>query len=189
MSFWRRSPHTPTAPGLNGFLRRAHRDLSPALRVRHPQPLRRRVVHSHVTTAPTAAWVSKQLREAFPFETAPRYLIRDRDSIYGDQVRRCLAGLKSEEELTASRSPWHNPYVERIIGAIRRECLDHVLVVNERHLRHILSAYLDYYHLARPHLGLGHNVPEPPVVEPPARDRVVAEPMAGGLHHCDRRCA
>ncbi|HEY7424636.1 MAG TPA: integrase core domain-containing protein [Gemmataceae bacterium] len=150
---------------------------------------RRRVVHVNITTRPTAAWVSQQLREAFPFETAPRYLIRDRDGIYGAEVRRCLAGLPIEEVLTAPRSPWQSPYVERLIGSIRRELLDHVLVLNERHLRRLLSSYLDYYHRARPHMGLGHNAPEPRAVEPPERGRVVAEPMVGGLHHRYHRCA
>jgi transposase InsO family protein len=150
---------------------------------------RRRVVHFQVTTTPTAAWVSRQLRQAFPFETAPRYLIRDRDAIYGDEVRRCLASLNIEEVITAPRSPWQNPYAERIIGSLRRECLDHVIVLNERHLRRIISSYLDYYHRSRPHMGLGHNAPEPRAVEPPKCGRVISEPMAGGLHHRYRRCA
>lgn len=150
---------------------------------------RRRVLHFNVTAKPTATWVSQQLRQAFPFETAPRYLIRDRDGIYGTEVRRCLAAMGVEEVLTAPRSPWQSPYVERLIGSIRRECLDHVIVLNERHLRHILTAYLSYYHQARPHMGLGHNPPEPRAVEPPEQGRVVAEPMMGGLHHRYRRCA
>jgi transposase InsO family protein len=150
---------------------------------------RRRVVHFHVTTTPTAAWVSRQLRQAFPFETAPRYLIRDRDAIYGDEVCRCLTSLGIEEVVTAPRSPWQNPYVERMIGCIRRECLDHVLVLNERHLLRLLSSYLEYFHRSRPHMSLGHNAPEPRAVEPPERGRVVAEPMVGGLHHRYHRCA
>ena len=152
----------------------------------HP---RRRVIHVTITTAPTAAWVSRQLRETFPFETAPRYLIRDRDGIYGAEVRHCLASLNIEEVVTAPRSPWQNPFVERLIGSIRRECLDHVIILNEGHLRRLLSFYLAYYHQARPHLGLGHNAPEPRAVEPPERGRVIAEPMVGGLHHRYRRCA
>jgi putative transposase len=150
---------------------------------------RRRVIHFHVTASPTAAWVSQQLRQAFPFETAPRYLIRDRDGIFGTEVRRCLASLHIEEVLTAPRSPWQNPYCERMIGSLRRECLDHVIVLNERHLRRILSSYLSYYHRARPHQGLGQNAPEPRALEPPECGRVVAEPMVGGLHHWYRRCA
>lgn len=149
---------------------------------------RRRVVHFHVTTAPTAAWVSRQLREAFPFETAPRYLIRDRDIICGEEARRCLAGLNIEEVVTAPRSPWQNPYVERLIGSIRRELLDHVIILGEWHLHRLLSLYFAYYHQARPHMGLGHNAPEPRAVDPPERGHVVAESMVGGLHHLYRRC-
>jgi putative transposase len=150
---------------------------------------RRRVVHFHVTTAPTAAWVSRQLREAFPFETAPRYLIRDRDGVYGEEVRRCLAGLHSEEVVTAPRSPWQSPYVERLIGSIRRELLDQVIVLGERHLHRLLASYFASYHRARPHAGLCQNAPEPRAVEPPESGRIVAEPMVGGLHHRYRRCA
>jgi putative transposase len=141
------------------------------------------------TTTPTAAWVSRQLRQAFPFETAPRYLIRDRDSIFGDEVRRCLTSLGREEGVTAPRSPWQNPYCERLVGTLRRECLNHVIVLNEQHLRRILSSYLIYYHRERPHMGLGRNAPEPRAVEPPERGRVISEPMVGGLHHRYHRCA
>jgi putative transposase len=102
---------------------------------------RRCVVHINITTAPTAAWVSRQLREAFPFETSPRYLIRDRDGIYGAEVWRCLAGLNIEEVPTAPRSTWQS-HVELLIGSIRRECLDYVVILNERYLRRFLSAYL-----------------------------------------------
>jgi putative transposase len=150
---------------------------------------RRRVVHFRVTTAATAAWVSQQLREAFPFDTAPRYLIRDRDAIYGTKVQHCLASLGVEEVRTAPRSPWQSPYVERLIGSIRRELLNHVIVLNERHLRWLISAYISYYHESRPHRALAHNAPEPRAVEPPERGRSVAEPMVGGLHHRYRRCA
>jgi putative transposase len=94
---------------------------------------RRRVVHVNVTERPSAVWVAQQLREAFPFDTAPRYLIRDRDGIYGDEVGRCLRSMKIEEVVTVPRSPWQNPFVERLIGTLRRELLDHVIVLNERH--------------------------------------------------------
>ena len=150
---------------------------------------RRRIVHFNVTSGPNAAWVTQQLREAFPFEAVPRYLIRDRDSIYGEDVRRCLASLNIEVVVTAPRSPWQNPHVERLIGSMRRELLDHVLVLGERHLHRLLSLYFAYYHQARPHMGLGHNAPEPRAVEPPERGRVVAEPIVGGLHYRYRRCA
>ena len=149
---------------------------------------RRRVVHFHVTTTPTTAWVSRQLREAFPLETAPRYLIRDRDGIDGAEVRRCLASLNIDEVVTAPRSPWQSPYVERLIGAIRRELLDHVIVLGERHLHRLLASYFASYHRARPHAGLCQNAPEPRAVEPPESGRIVAEPMVGGLHQRSRRC-
>jgi transposase InsO family protein len=136
----------------------------------------------------TAVWVARQLRQAFPFETAPRYLIRDRDGIYGAEVTGCLTSLGIEEVLTAPHSPWQNPSCERLVGTLRRELLDHVIVLNEEHLRRLLSSYPNYYHHSRPHMGLGHNAPEPRTVEPPERGRVVAEPMVGGLHHRYRRC-
>src|SRR5262249_12597310 len=150
---------------------------------------RRRVVHVNVTANPTAAWVAQQLREAFPFGTAPSYLIRDRDSIYGEEVRRCLRSLGVEEVLTAPRSPWQNPYVERFFGTLRRECLNHLLILSERHLLRILQDFLSYYHRARTHMALANNAPEPRVVEPPSAGRVRAIPFLGGLHHRYTRCA
>jgi putative transposase len=150
---------------------------------------RRRVVHFNITSSPSALWVAQQLREAFPFERAPRYLIHDRDGIFGKAVRRCLASLNVEEVVTAPRSPWQNAHCERLVGTLRRELLDHVIVLNEGHLRRLLSAYLVYYHQARPHMGLDHNAPEPRAVEKPECGRVVAESMVGGLHHRYRRCA
>jgi transposase InsO family protein len=101
---------------------------------------RRRVLHFNVTEHPTAAWSAHQLVEAFPHDTAPKYLLRDRDQIYGAQFRHRVAGLGAEEVLTAPRSPWQNPFVERLIGSIRRDCLDHVIILGEGHLRRILSS-------------------------------------------------
>jgi putative transposase len=150
---------------------------------------RRRVVHFNVTERPTAAWVAQQLREAFPFDEAPRYLIRDRDGIYGDEVRRCLEGMGIEEVVIAPRSPWQNPFAERLIATLRRELLDHVIVLNERHLRRLLSTFFDYYHRARPHRSLDQNAPQPREVEPPERGRGVAVPQVGGLHHRYTRAA
>jgi transposase InsO family protein len=121
--------------------------------------------------------------EAFPFDTAPRYLLRDRDAIYGEAVRRRIKSLGIEEILTAPRSPWHNPFVERIIGSIRRDCLDHVIVFNERHLRITLREYFDYYHTCRTHLSLNKDPPETRTVEPPELGNIVAFPRVGGLHH------
>jgi transposase InsO family protein len=150
---------------------------------------RRRVAHFNVTTQPAAQWVARQIREAFPFDEAPRYLIRDRDAAYGERFRECLERMGVEEVLIAPRSPWQSPYVERLIGSIRRECLDHVIVFDEAHLRRVLGSYFSYYHTSRTHRSLGGNAPHPRAVEPPGRGRVVAVPQVGGLHHRYRRVA
>ena len=105
---------------------------------------RRRVVRFNVTEHPTAGWTAQQMMEAFPEETAPRFLLRDRDRIYGEEFRRRVAGMKIEEVITAPHSPWQSPYVERLIGSTRRECLDHVIIVGEQHLRRMLRSYLAY---------------------------------------------
>ncbi len=148
---------------------------------------RRRVVHFNVTEQPHAAWVAQQLRDAFPFDEAPRFLIRDNDGIYGHEVVRCIKALGIEDVPTTPGSPWQNAFVERMIGTIRRELLDHVIVLNERHLRRLLSAYLDYYHQTRCHQALDDNSPDPREIEPPERGPVVSIPMVGGLHHRYRR--
>ena len=143
---------------------------------------RRQIVHFNVTAHPTAQWTAQQIVEAFPF-TAPGYLVRDRDRIYGDTVRRSIKSLGIEEVLSAPRSPWQNPFVERVIGSIRRDCLDHVIVLNERHLRRILREYLGYYHTCRTHLSLGKDSPKPRTIQPPDLGKIVAFPCVGGLHH------
>src|SRR5260370_561562 len=144
---------------------------------------RRKVVHFNVTDSPTAVWTGQQIVEAFPNDSAPRYLLRDRNSIYGGEFRRRVKSMGSAEVLTAPRSPWQNPFAERVIGTIRRELLDQVIVLNEAHLRRCLRAYLRYYHGSRTHLALEKDAPEPRAVEPPAHGRVVALPQVGGLHH------
>jgi putative transposase len=142
-----------------------------------------RVVHINVTDTPTAQWTAKQLVEAFPWDTAPRYLLRDRDGVYGVEFSSRVNGMGIGEVKTAPRSPWQNPYVERLIGTLRRECLDHVVVLNDTHLRRLLSQYLIYYHRARTHLSLDKDAPEPRRVERLEQGRIVETPMAGGLHH------
>ena len=144
---------------------------------------RRQVVHFNVTTNPHAEWTAQQIVNAFPYGESPRFLIRDRDGIYGDYFKERMKGLGIEEVLTAARSPWQNPYCERVIGSIRRECLDHVIVLNERHLHRILSEYFDYYHNSRCHLSLDRNAPVPRNMEPPSAGDVVAIPQVGGLHY------
>ena len=144
---------------------------------------RRRVVHINVTDAPTAQWTAQQLVEAFPWETAPRYLLRDRDAVYGVVFSSRAQAMGIHEVKTAPRSPWQNPYVERLIGTLRRECLDHVVVLNDTHLRRLLRDYLIYYHGARTHLSLDKDAPEPRPVEHLDQGRIVETPMVGGLHH------
>jgi len=151
---------------------------------------RRRLLHFNVTEHPTAAWTAQQLVEAFPHDTAPRWLLRDRDAIYGDAVRRRVAGMGIDEVMTSPASPWQNPYAERVIGSIRRECLDHVIVLGERHLRRILTAYAGYYHGARTHLSLGKDAPTPRRVQGVTEGDVIAFREVGGLHHrYERRAA
>ena len=150
---------------------------------------RRRVVHFNVTEHPTAQWTGQQLVEAFPWDEAPRYLLRDRDTIYGTQFRRCVRSLGIEEVLIAPRSPWENPYLERLIGSVRRECLNHVIVLDERHLMRILRSYFAYYSGARTHLALAKQCPEPRQVQPPEQGLVIVFPHVGGLHHEYRRAA
>ena len=144
---------------------------------------RRRVLHFNVTDSPTAQWTGRQLVQAFPWNTAPRFLLRDRDAIYGPEFLRSVSNLGIEDVRTSPRSPWQNPYVERLIGSIRRECLDHVVIVNEKHLRRVLREYVSYYSEARTHLGLEKDCPEARAVEPPEAGGVVALPQVGGLHH------
>ena len=144
---------------------------------------RRELIHINVTSHPTAIWAARQVIDAFPYELAPKYLLRDRDTIYGDEFTRRIADMGVREVLIAPRAPWQNPYAERLIGSIRRECLDHVIVLNERHLRRLLRAYRAYYNTVRPHQTLGNNSPHPRQVQPLTQRRVVALPQLGGLHH------
>ena len=150
---------------------------------------RRHIAYFNATEHPTAHWTAQQLVEAFPFDTAPRYLLRDRDAIYGKKVKRRIRSLGIDEVITAPRSPWQNPYVERVIGSIRRECLNHVIVLNERHLRRILRDYFDYYHNSRTHLSLNKDPPDPRAVESAQYGDIVALPRVGGLHHRYTRIA
>jgi len=144
---------------------------------------RRRILHFNVTAHPTAEWTGQQLREAFPFDQLPRYLLRDRDAIFGDDFRRQVTDMAIQEVLSTPRSPWQRAYVERVIGSIRRECLDHLIAFNETSLRRILRSYVEYYHRSRTHLALGKDSPEPRSIQSAKMGRVVALPQVGGLHH------
>lgn len=144
---------------------------------------RRRIVQFNVTEHPTAHWTAQQIVDAFPNDSAPSYLLRDRDQVYGEHFRRRVKGLDIEEVLTTPQSSWQNPFVERLIGSVRRECLDHMVVLGERHLRRILTAYFAYYHRARTHLSIDKDAPDGRPVEGPAAGRVVPLREVGGLHH------
>ena len=150
---------------------------------------RRRILHVNVTAHPTSSWTAQQMIEAFPFVSAPSHVLRDRNSVYGKTFRNRVAGMGINEVLIAPRSPWQNPYVERVIGSVRRECLDHVIILNERHLRRILRGYLDYYHSSRIHLSLAKDAPVSRPVSV-GQGTVVPFPKVGGLHHrYERRAA
>jgi len=144
---------------------------------------RRRLVHFNVTAHPTATWTAQQIVEAFPWESAPRYLVRDRDKIYGLKFRDRVKGMRIEEIKIAPRSPWQNPYAERVIGSIRRECLDHVIALNETHVRHVLKAYINYYNESRTHTSLDKDAPLKRNIATKASGEVIAFPKVGGLHH------
>jgi len=151
---------------------------------------RRRIVHFNVTAHPTAEWTAQQLREAFPFEHVPKYLLRDRDRIFGVDFTKQVEDLSIEEVLSAPRSPWQRAYIERVIGSIRRECLDHVIVFNEGSLYRHVQSFVDYYHQSRTHLSLEKDTPGRRPVQPPEAGRVIALPPVGGLHHrYERRAA
>jgi len=142
---------------------------------------RRRLITLSVSDHPTAEWIAQQITEAFPWDEAPTHLIRDRDARYGHAVRRRLVAMGIRDHPIAPRSPWQNGHAERLIGSIRRECLDHIVIFGEEHLRRVLKAYADYYNYVRPHLALAKDAP---LVRPVERfGDVVARPILGGLHH------
>jgi putative transposase len=144
---------------------------------------RRKVVHVAITKSPSAFWTGQQFVSAFPLETAPRFLLHDRDGIYGPEFVRRVAGLGMEEKLIAPRSPWQNPYVERLVGSLRRECLDHVLIFNDRKLERVLRDFVEYYHVHRTHRALKHDCPVRRVIEAPEQGRLAELAQVGGLHH------
>lgn len=143
---------------------------------------RREVIHFNVTDHPTAIWTLQQIKEAFPLESAPKYLLRDRDGIYGKAFRQSMKDMGIKEVITSPRSPWQNGHVERLIGSIRRDCLDQIF---ENHLRRILTDYFAYYNLDRTHYGIAKDAPIPRAIQarPETCGKVVALPRVGGLHH------
>jgi transposase InsO family protein len=151
---------------------------------------RRRIVHFAVTAHPTAEWAAHQILQAFPWDSAPRYLLRDRDRIFGSVFVQQLEVMGIEQVLSAPAAPWQRAYVERVIGTIRRECLDHVIVLNQHGLSRHLGRFLEYYHRSRCHLSLLKDAPDTRPIQPPEQGRVVSVPQVGGLHHrYERRAA
>jgi transposase InsO family protein len=142
---------------------------------------RRRILWLGVTAHPSAEWVARQLTEACGWEWNPNYIVRDRDRVYGEIFTRRLRAMGIRDRPTAPRSPWQNGHTERLIGSIRRECLDHVVVFGERHLRHLLLSYMAYYNGARTHLSLNKDAPVPRAVQ--AIGHILPTPILGGLHH------
>jgi transposase InsO family protein len=142
---------------------------------------RRDMVWINVTTNPTAEWIARQITQAFPWDDAPKYLIRDRDQIYGAVVTRRLRAMGIRDKPTAPASPWQNGFAERLIGSIRRECVDHIIVLGEVHLRRVLQSYADYYNSVRTHRSLNKDAP---VSRPVQRTGVIrSRAILGGLHH------
>jgi putative transposase len=151
---------------------------------------RRRIVHINVTDHPTAMWTAQQVVDAFPDDLVPRWLHRDRDRIYGDACTRRITVMGITEVVSAPASPWQNPYVERLIGSIRRDCLNHIIVLSEAHLRRVLTTYIRYYHRTRTHLSLDKDTPDHRPVSDASSGRIVAIAEVGGLHHrYERRAA
>ena len=151
---------------------------------------RRRVVHFHITAHPTASWVAQQIREAFPFDQAPKYLLRDRDGIFGSEFTKQVQDMGINEVLSAPQSPWRRAYIERLIGTIRRECVDHMIVFNESALYRRIQSFLACYHESRTHLSLNKDAPETRAVQTGDAGGIVAIPQVNGLHHrYERRAA
>jgi len=150
---------------------------------------RRRIIHFNLTEHPTAPWTAQHIVEAFPWETAPRSRLRDRDAIYSGAFQQRIQNMGIEDVKTAPRSPWQHPSCERVIGSIRRDVLEHVIVLNDRHLQRLLTASIASYHRFRTHLSLAMDCPHPRAVEPPETGGVIALPDVGGLHHHDERQA
>ena len=199
---YRVRPRKPSSPTWKSFLNNHAKDrvsidfvVVPTVRFRMLYVLvilshhRRQVVHFNVTVHPTAQWTGQQIIEAFPFHWAPKYLIRDRDGLYGRQFQRRVLSMGIEEILTAPRSPWQNADVERMIGSIRRDCLDNVVVLNARQLKRILASYFSYYHRWRTHLSLEMDSPNSRPAQLPRLGNVVQFPEVGGLHHHYERIA
>ena len=149
----------------------------------------RKVIHMHVTRSPTDPWVAQQLREATPYGDTPKYLIRDNDRKFGQSFAHVATTSDIKVLRTPYRTPQANAVCERFLGSVRRECLDHFLIFQEKQLYRLLKAYIVYFNQARPHQGLGQRIPDPPVPAPLPLNQVITTPVLGGLHHDYRKTA
>ncbi len=151
---------------------------------------RRKILYFNVSANPTAQWAAQQIVQTFHYDSAPKYLLRDRDDIFQNpHFMERIKNMGIEEVRSAPQSPWQNPYTERVIGSIRRECLNHIIILNENHLCRILKDYFQYYNSCRTHQSLERNSPDPRKVEPPEKGKIISIPQVGGLHHVYRRVA
>ncbi len=148
---------------------------------------RRKILHLGVSSRPHSRWAIQQLRETLAFDETTRYIVRDNDKIFSDAFKATIARFGIEDKPTAFRSPWQNPYCERVIGTLRRECLDHVIVLNEKHLMNILNEYVEYYNASRTHMSLGKDPPIPRARQ--TKGKIVSRSVLGGLHHVYKRVA
>jgi len=146
---------------------------------------RRRILHFNVTKHPTSAWVTQQLREGFPYDSAPKYLIFDRGAYFNEEVVATIKSFGIEPKRTSFQSPWQNGAAERFVGSCRRDLLDHVIVISKHHLKRLVNEYVRYYHGDRTHLGLDKETPAGRKIEmgTPVNAKVVSMPRLGGLHH------
>ncbi len=149
---------------------------------------RRKILHFSVTAHPHSQWAIQQLRETFAFDETTKYVIRDNDKIFSDDFKQHIKNFGLEDTPTAPRSPWQNPVAERVIGTLRRECLDHMIILNEKHLNSVLDEYInDYYNVSRTHMSLAKDSPVPRPVQ--VNGKIVSKPILGGLHHAYSRVA
>jgi hypothetical protein len=149
---------------------------------------RRKILHFAVSSKPHSQWAIQQLRDTFAFDETTKYVIRDNDAIFSEEFKQHIKRLGLEDTPTAPHSPWQNPICERVNGTLRRECLDHVIILNEKHLRAVLTDYIDnYYNVARTHMSLNKDSPVPRPVQP--HGKIICKPILGGLHHVYTRVA
>ncbi len=149
---------------------------------------RRKIRHFAVTANPHSQWTIQQLRETFAFNETTKYVIRDNDGIYSNEFKQTIKGFGMKDKPKASRSPWQNPFAERVIGTLRRECLDHMIILNEKHLYNVLHEYIfQYYNVSRTHMSLDKDSPEHRPIQ--KESKIVSKPILGGLHHVYSRVA